>query len=192
MQGAWIPSLVRELRSQMLQLRPGVAKWTHIKKHIVYIYFGPVLKQACGFLVPQRGFWPESPALAAQNLNYWTSREVSKPLHLKRFKYWSENENDCLCGFLCHWQILLLNHCIHLVNQRVDFSHQHTENISVRGSTCFIWTKKLRINCSSDLSAGIAGFCHLHLPWFFYHNMLGVTMNIRDFFNSLFPLPAWK
>ena len=31
---------------------------------------------ACGILVPQPGTEPKSPAVEAQSLNHWTSREV--------------------------------------------------------------------------------------------------------------------
>ena len=32
--------------------------------------------EACGILVPQRGFEPVSPAVQRQVLNHWTTREV--------------------------------------------------------------------------------------------------------------------
>lgn len=176
---AWSLSLVRELKSQMLQLRPSAAKWIHIKKTQCIYLFWPYCA-TCGFLVLQQMFWPDYPVSEAQDLNYWVTREVSKPLHLKDLLI--KLEWLLMCLFASLHQILLLNHCIHLVNQVVDFSHRYTENVSVRGRACIIWTEKLRINCSSDLSAGICWFLLSTHTWFCsQHNMLGVTAGCLRF-----------
>ena len=42
----------------------------------VYFFFFLLCRTACGILVPQLGVKPVRPAVQAQSLNHWTSKEV--------------------------------------------------------------------------------------------------------------------
>ena len=49
--------------------------------NILELFFFWPCHSACGFLVPWAGIYPAPPALGAQSLNHWTTREVSGTLN---------------------------------------------------------------------------------------------------------------
>ena len=77
-------------------------------------FFGAIFYVACGILVPRSGIKPMSPALGAQSLNHWTTREVPvNPSCLSVF---------CMVMCICesHTPNLSLLHHPSNIHQRID------------------------------------------------------------------------
>ena len=63
-----------------------VDKGKNVVKNINFFFFWPYCT-ACGILVPQAGTEPVPPAVEAQSLNHWTTREVQKSTEHEIFLY---------------------------------------------------------------------------------------------------------
>ena len=50
---------------------------------LFFLFFYWSCSAACGILVPQQGIEPAPPALEAQSLNHWTTREVPQNVHFQ-------------------------------------------------------------------------------------------------------------
>lgn len=82
----------RESGNRGLLLVTGFSNVSAHKKHLgslfllllLYLIFW-LYCAACGVPVPQLGIEPVAPALEAQSLNHWTTREVPVRLSFKKF-----------------------------------------------------------------------------------------------------------